>query len=392
MSRSPVVRLSDSVSQRRRVHCGPITVELTTFPRTTIDPPHYPFHSTLWYTTPSFQCSTTAHQPRQLQGVEAPSFACLTPPPLLSPSMPGKRPHSSVDLPLSSPTRLAPPPPSPPPRVPFPLRAVTRHLRESRSDDVHRIGGGAPVYLTAVLEYLTTELVDAAAKEAKRTRTEQLPDDSERGVGGEEGEEGYAEGEEGDGNAGEEEVEGLWASNTIRPSHLASLFASHEQWSQMIQGGEEWTEDSPPPPWAHSTGNTPLTAPLPATNEASASALFPSLSFSPLTDAVRAPVLSRPAPAPPSRGGGDERGTSGVTPSNGMSSSVMEPPRDFLDIPVPSAPNWMKCRPSLSRSRGWAGGKLGNTVPAYTTDPSTVSNAHNNPYETAVGGRKKQMR
>eukprot|EP01084_Bolivina_argentea_P260880 440695_1 len=54
----------------------------------------------------------------------------------------------------------------------FPVGRMARHLKEGKY--AQRIGGGAPVYLAAVLEYFTAELVELAGNAAKDNKRQRI--------------------------------------------------------------------------------------------------------------------------------------------------------------------------------------------------------------------------
>ena len=309
----------------------------------------------------------------------------------------GKRPHSAIDSTTTSASHdsadadssLLPSPPSGPPAPPaLEVTDVRRRLREAQPSHVHRIDEGAPVFLKAALEWLTTSFVDAAVKETKRHRGE---------VDEEEGHTAKKE------VACEDENGEDGVMQTIRSTDLASLFASHEEWRVMMLGGPaerlRGADEQP------SMVTTPPPAAAQRDEDASATAIFRSLSRAhaappPLLPRCRPPPHSAalpPSPPPtqttstsPCRsaaatavsekvaseeddaggeGGGGQlavdakgsveraSGCGGV--KEGAASASSDGPR--------------KRRKRLIRSQGWAGGKLGSAVSCYV--PSSHTNA-----------------
>ena len=293
-----------------------------------------------------------------------------------------KRAHSAIEStgdpsPLCSPPSCSlPSPPSSPPDAPrgpasLEVNSVSRRLRQGRPSHVQHIGHTAPVYLTAVLEALTASFVDAAAREAKRYRGE----DEQRGQPAE-----VADADEG------AEADDDGSAQTIRPSHLASLFASHEEWRAMMMAGTAEQLRGADGPATVDTAAPPPPALQQRSDDASANAIFRSVPTvhsrpavpTPRPAAAPLPTLPPPTPSPPAcpplRSVGAE--SVGVTPGGakrggGGDVGAVDAMRSVGAVRerggslIAGQRAGVKGRSLSRRSPGWAGGRMGTAVSCY---------------------------
>ena len=222
--------------------------------------------------------------------------------------------------------------------------------------------------MTAVLEYLTTEILDKAAKEAKRRR--RVEDGSELFSFD---------------NEDAAEQGGSSSSSTITPLHLASVFAENEQWRSVMDdiahSGELQHVQQ------QQTVRTAGTAPQHDDEDASVAGIFPALSRRnqqrqprPTPAAASSPA-PRTQPLPPTQPAtttvtagahsltavtavlATEPGTWKAWRSAAACETTATQQTAFFDSAV--VVNRRDSRPSLRRSRGWAGGATGNAVIKY---------------------------
>ena len=290
-----------------------------------------------------------------------------------------------------------------------------------------RIGSGAPVYMTAVLEYLTHEFIDAAGQQAKKQQQQRKEGraastkerdaasptasgttaaDGPSAVGPSEvvSEPAAAVDDDDDG------IDWLAGEPTITPSHLAAVFQDNEDWATVMR--DFTTFDQPPTPPVpalpvHSHASTVLDiSSQPVTNLSDDSPqpplpplLPPASTSQPLVLPSHSPVHShaRRELKPTDEGSSTSKSptqssfacslTTSCPLSLSSSSSPSKPTLTLAatadDRPAVRERGSRHYRPTLRASRGWAGGSKGDAVSRYRPVVRRSADGHiciDNPY------------